>query len=100
MDSQTTLVDLEHPISLLFSSSSLDNTDISLSDDPGRILYTIRSPEPGAVLHVYSGRTSAIVATLKERIVLPDTITFGEGASSSKVKVDRWLKKEIVRDNQ
>lgn len=100
MDSQITLVDLENPISLLFSSSSLDNTDISLSDDPRRILYTIRSPEPGAVLHVYNGRTSSIAATLKERVLLPDTITFGEGAFSSKVRVDRWLKKEIARDNQ
>lgn len=100
MDSQITLVDLENPVSLLFSSSSLDNTDISLSNDPRRILYTIRSPEPGAVLHVYNGSTSSIAATLKERVLLPDTITFGEGAFRSKVKVDRWLKKEIARDNK
>lgn len=87
--------------SIHFSSSSLDNTDISLSTDPRRVLYAVRSPDPSAgVTNVYNGRGGVVAATLRERLLLSDTITFGEGVGCSKIKVDKWMKKDAAMDKQ
>jgi len=103
--SQITLVD--HPIFLLFSSSTLEGTDVSLSTDPQRVLYSVRSPLPSgsSTICVYklddSGRAS-IAATIKERALLSDTITFEEplafGSPNPKVKVDKWMRKDTARE--
>lgn len=101
MDSQVTLVDPQNLTALLFSSSGLENTDVFLSSDTRDILFTVRSPEPGSVLHVFTRRGDSIVATLKERLILSDTITFvEEGTRQSKIKVDKWLKKAMSPDKQ
>lgn len=88
-------------MSLLFSSSSIDNTDISLSSDPRCVLFTVRSPESSSgVTTIHTGRGGAVLVILKERLLLSDTITFGEGSGCEKIKVDKWMKKNITQNQQ
>lgn len=100
MDSQLTLVNLDKQIAIVFNSSNIKSSSISLSTDPWTPLYNLCRSKPGGALEVYSSRAQRVVATVQKRYLRPDMVMVQDGLTMLNMRVDRWLAKETSLDNR
>lgn len=101
MDSQETLVAAptsSSPEFLLFWSNTLKDTKVSLSTSPQTAAYVIKTDKGDHKTEIRDARTQRLVASIRRKEFLPDTITFEKDGEQVETKVNKWLSKTKAPD--
>lgn len=101
MDSQKTLVDpstSSSPKFLVFWSNKLKDTKVSLSTSPQIPAYVIKTDKGDYKTEIRDARTQRLVAGIRRKEFLPDTITFDKDGGKVEMRVSKWLSKTKASD--
>ncbi|KAF8061836.1 hypothetical protein FPV67DRAFT_1422353 [Lyophyllum atratum] len=88
MDSTATLVN-PSAIHLNFSANSMKDAVLSSKGQPEYIVST--SGRSGTRITIQEANTQRVLATIKRRSLLPDTVTFADHHGGSPMKLDEWM---------
>ncbi|KAJ7436484.1 hypothetical protein B0H11DRAFT_1754780 [Mycena galericulata] len=95
MDSQITLVNLSPPVCLTFSADSMINATLFLDSRP---TYKLSTKLQGTTTKLRAVDTSALLARITRREVLPNTVTFPNVGDGKEMRVSSWLKRCKLED--
>ncbi|KAJ7167073.1 hypothetical protein C8R46DRAFT_1219453 [Mycena filopes] len=95
MDSQLTLVNPTPPVCLDFGTDSMINTILYRDSRPA---YTISTELQGSTTEIRVAGTSALLARICRKEVLPDTISFPNIAEGKDLRLSKWLRRSPLPD--
>ncbi|KAJ7453333.1 hypothetical protein B0H11DRAFT_2245563 [Mycena galericulata] len=95
MDSQITLVNPSPPVCLTFSVDSMINATLFLGSRP---TYKLSTKLQGTTTIISAVGTSALLARITRREVLPSTVIFPNVGDGKEMRVSSWMKRCKLED--
>ncbi|KAJ7195925.1 hypothetical protein GGX14DRAFT_700642 [Mycena pura] len=90
MDSQLTLVNPTPPVTLTFSTDSMNNATLFAGARPA---YAISTQLQGSTTEIRKAGTAELVARIARREILPNTIVFPDVNGGREIKLSKWLRR-------